>query len=132
MATPDAVRFERSKKQGVTKYARIDSTATIAERLLGLDRSKGETGHIRAQPGGSEFITGNPTDTLHYPTGHEKEGQGPMYNWVQSTDDPDIYLGYLKDKPAEVAPTPGPLGDVIVQAVALDGSGVMSGVEGAV
>lgn len=132
--TPDAVIFEKSKKQGDTKYARVDSTLTIAERILGLDRSKGQTGHIRVQPYGVEFITGDPLDTLNYPSGHPKEGQGARYNWTRSPDDPTVLLGYLKDKSHEPALTPIEDGqpasnDVVITPATLEGNGTMKGAE---
>lgn len=118
----DAVMIENvaAHKSGSTQYARIDSIASFAEPLLGLDRSVGQVARIRVQNGGKAFITGDVKDTIRYATLDPQGRTGPRYNWVQSTADPDIYLGYLKDRPA-------PSGDVVVTPATLDGEGTVKG-----
>lgn len=104
----DAVMMDESRKKGSTQYARVSSILDIVEPLMGLDPVKGEKGYMRRQPGGTVYVSPDPLDTINYPTGHPKEGQ-PRYNWVVSTTDPGISLGYLKDKPAGVTISPAPL-----------------------
>lgn len=124
MPPADAILIEKSIKTGATKYERLDSTMNFAEPLLGLDRAKGQIGYLRAMPGGSEFITASPLCTINYPTDDPQGRTGPRYNWSQHPSNPNVYLGYLKDKPAE-APTPGT--DVVVTPATLEGDGVMKG-----
>ena len=113
-----------AKKQGANKFQRTDAMLNLIEPMLGLDKTQGQTGHIRVQPGGMIFVTGNPRDTIRYPTVNDEGKVGPRYNWVQSTADPDIYLGYLKDKPVPVLASGT---DVVVTPATLMGDGTLKG-----
>lgn len=123
----DAVKVENvaRKKQGATKYERTDSVLNLIEPMLGLDRAAGRTGHIRVQPGGTIFVTGNPRDMLRYGAADPLGRTGERYNWVRSEADPDIILGYLKDKPAEPEAPAGT--SVTITPATLEGDGTMKG-----
>lgn len=88
----DAVRAPEAIKRGATQLDRIDSILAVAEPLLGVDRSRGERGYIRKQPGSTLFVTKDPLDTLQFPNGHPRSGQ-PRYRWACGDD--GIDLGYL-------------------------------------
>jgi hypothetical protein len=91
---PDALLLPEALKAGARQIDRINSVLSIAEPMLGVDRSQGERGYIRRQPGGRLFITKDPSDTLLHPVGHPFEGQ-ERYRWSHQPD--GTSLGYLGD-----------------------------------
>ncbi len=82
------------RKRGPRMATRVLSILDLAEPMLGVDRSKGERGHIRIQPGGQLFITKDPNDTILFPINHDRQGH-PRYNWVMQPD--SVEFGFLVD-----------------------------------
>ena len=110
MSRPDALMVPESIKRGKTQLDRIDSVLSVVEPLLQVKRP-GERAYIRRQPGGMQFISRNPRDTLYHANGTDLEGK-PRYQW-EDADVPGvtgIQVGYLIDyNPApEPAPLPAP------------------------
>lgn len=65
----------------------------IVEPLLGLKRGKG---HCRNQAG-FVFVTGDPTDTLLFPTDHPRAGE-ERYEWVEGEGEiKGIFFGTLTE-----------------------------------
>lgn len=93
---PDALFVPESLKAGARQIDRINSVLDVAEPILRVDRSLGERGYIRRQPGGRLFITKDPADTLLHPAGHPREGQ-ERYRWTARPD--GVALGYLDEAP---------------------------------
>jgi hypothetical protein len=89
---PDALWVPESEKSGSRIFDRVGSVSRTAERLLEVDRAKGERAYIRKQPHGRLFITRDPTDTIFFPTGHLRSGQ-PRYRWTRRAD--EIEVGHL-------------------------------------
>ena len=93
---------EALKGDGASQYIRADNVLNVVEPLLGADRSKGITGHIRRQPGGRLFVTLDPLDTLKYPNGHDRAGE-ERYTWEEIPGSGGVFLGYLKEPKQEAA-----------------------------
>jgi hypothetical protein len=92
---PDALIVPEERKSGSRQIDRINSILDLAEPILEVDRTRGDRGYIRRQPGGTLFITRNPADTLLYPIGHPREGQ-PRYRWADAGD--GIQRGFLEER----------------------------------
>lgn len=103
MARPDAVFVHTSFKQGDELADRINSVLVVAEPILEIDKSKGESAHVRLSPYGEFlFVTRSPECTILYPINHKKKGTD-RYKWIdQDGSTGKIRLGYLLDQP-EVA-----------------------------
>lgn len=95
---PDAALFPNEWKNsamppGATDkvhqdWIRLNTLADHAERILGVDRSKGERAHVfhvHGSPGAMNFCAKNLTDTLLFPIGHPLEGRD-RYTWVPQAD----------------------------------------------
>jgi hypothetical protein len=99
-AFPDALRIPAKMKTGKRMPDRVDSIATRAEKLLGLDRSKGQLAGIRIMGANQEilFITpprdhpSQPYPCLNFDSGHDRAGQC-RYRWEMQSD--GIEFGYL-------------------------------------
>lgn len=92
IAVPDAVIIPESSKRGAHQIQRINTVLAIVEPILGVDRSRGQRGWIRRQPGGVLFVSKDPEDTIFYPLNHPREGQ-PRYRWEDMGH--GLKLGYL-------------------------------------
>jgi len=92
-AKPDALMIPKSFKVGKTQHDRLDSICTFAEKILGGDRSKKITAHVRDQRNGKMFVTLDPNDMIRFPSiGPNK---GPRYYWTPKPD--GVEYGYLVD-----------------------------------
>jgi hypothetical protein len=98
--TPDALFLPEKLKRGRTLWERMNSILDMAEPLLGVDRSRGQRGYIRKQPGGWLFITRDPMDTLFWPIHTPLSGR-TRYTWVLGGD--GIKRGYLTPEAREYA-----------------------------
>jgi hypothetical protein len=91
---PDALLVPESLKRGSRQIERINSILDLAEPILGIDRTRGEKGWIRKQPGGMLYVSKNPEDTLFHHQGTPLAGCH-RYTWLPA--DSGIRRGYLTE-----------------------------------
>jgi len=75
---------------------RVTSIAEIAEPLLGVPRGKA---FIRNQGNDWLFISGSSSDTIYFPTTHQRSGQN-RYAWINQPD--GSRFGYLVEGALDV------------------------------
>lgn len=98
MARPDALMMPANiKVPSRYQYRRIDSICTLAERLLEVDKTKGEQVYVRNQPPGLLFVSLDPHDTMLFPKVHPQSGKH-RYRWEDSSEIPGAQLGYLVEQ----------------------------------
>jgi hypothetical protein len=89
-AKPDAVRIPMTMKTGKRMPDRVDSIATMAEKIMGLDRSKKQLAGIHIMGANQEicFCTPPPHDgsqSLNFPRSHPRDGEC-RYRWEMQPD----------------------------------------------
>jgi hypothetical protein len=92
--TPDALMLPEDRKRGARMVDRVASIADVAERVLKVDRARGDRAYIRLQNNGKLFVSKSIFDTILFPKDHERDGQ-PRYRWELQPDGAEF--GYLVD-----------------------------------
>jgi hypothetical protein len=93
---PDALKIPMSMRKGNRMPDRVDSIATIAEKILGLDRKKKQLAGIHIMGPNQEtcFVTPPPHDglqSMYFGTTHPRYGED-RYRWEMQ--DSGIEYGY--------------------------------------
>lgn len=83
-ARPDAVKISTTYGKGGVPRGEQGNLVAVAERLLGVDKTKGELARVRAQ-NGCVFATRDPSQKLSFPDNHELRGQS-RYDWTDRGD----------------------------------------------
>jgi len=89
---PDALFMPEAMKRGRTWHERMDHILSIAEPLLGVERTRGQRAYIRRQGDGWLFVTRDPEDTIYFPLNTPFRGR-PRYHWLDGSD--GIRRGHL-------------------------------------
>jgi len=86
---PHAIRVPLSFAGAGDSYSRLTKLQGEFAGVLGVDRV-----YVRHQ-GSEHFITGDPADSLNFPSGHSRSNE-PRYDWEDRGD--GVSYGFLRAK----------------------------------